>query len=199
MRFAILVYSTLLAAVVSVSAQSLADLPTCADNCVTESLPASCNLDPSCICNTPSFITGISCCVYKTCNATGQAAALAYAHGICDPVGASSLLPATAGCSSTAAANGTTPMTASGANSTMTSTGAVASASSSASSALSSISASASSAAASVSSAASSAAQTASASAASATSNRAPADRLGVQGMGLGAAGAGLLGLAAFL
>jgi hypothetical protein len=29
MRFAILVYSTLLAAVVSVSAQSLADLPTC--------------------------------------------------------------------------------------------------------------------------------------------------------------------------
>jgi len=193
MRFAIVALSTLLAGIVS--AQTGTSIPTCAQSCVTSSLPSSCNLDPTCICNTKSFISGISCCIYQQCDPADQQAALAYAHTICDPVGASSLLPVSAGCT----ANSTAASTAGSSNSTMTGTGAVASVSASASSALSSISSAASSVSASLSSAASGASQTASAAATSSSSSPAAGGRLSVQGVGMGAVGAAFLGLAALL
>ncbi|KAK5045415.1 hypothetical protein LTR84_009279 [Exophiala bonariae] len=189
MQLSIILSTTILAAVVS--AQSLTDIPACATTCITDALPASCNLDPSCICHTASFIDGIACCIFTACNTTDQQAALAFAHGVCDPVGASSLLPASAGCSSTSGSgNGTASATGSA-----TTTG---SGSSSATTTAASGSNALSSASASISSRASSASSAASASAASATSTPAgSADRLAVQG--LGAVGAAVLGLAAFL
>ncbi|EXJ96117.1 hypothetical protein A1O1_01243, partial [Capronia coronata CBS 617.96] len=90
MHLRVLAVSAVLAGISS--AQSLAGLPSCATTCVTDSLPASCNLDPSCICASDSFINGIACCVFNACDTSDQQAALTYAHGICDPVGASSRL-----------------------------------------------------------------------------------------------------------
>ncbi|KAK6376594.1 hypothetical protein LTS17_007189 [Exophiala oligosperma] len=157
---------------------------------------------PACICTTKSFITDISCCIYKSCDASDQQAALAYAHSICDPVGGSTLLPASAGC----AANSTSPATSgsssggtAAATASASATGSSASAaSSSVSSAMSSASASASAAASSASAGQGSATSSASAAATSAAGNAADG-RMSVQGVGLGVVGAALLGLAALL
>ncbi|KEF63063.1 uncharacterized protein A1O9_01039 [Exophiala aquamarina CBS 119918] len=187
MQLSVLLSTTLVA--VLVSAQTAPTLPSCATDCITNSLPANCNADPSCICNTPSFIEGIACCVFTACDTADQQAALAYAHGVCDPVGASSLLPASAGCSSTSTSgNGTAAAT----GSTTSGSGTASTTASGSSSA-----AATSSAASAASSVASTASSAASASAASATSSPAAGDRLAVQG--LGAVGAAVLGLAAFL
>ncbi|EXJ79322.1 hypothetical protein A1O3_08824 [Capronia epimyces CBS 606.96] len=167
------------------STQSLAGVPDCATACVSDSLPASCNLAPSCICTADSFLSGISCCVFKACDANDQQSALAYAHGICDPVGASSLLPSSAGCPSTSgsasATGGSTVKTTSG-GSASSATGAAGSASASASSAPAGATASA-----------------ATASATGSSSSALAGGRLSVQGAGLSAVGAAFLGLAAFL
>ncbi|KIV77579.1 hypothetical protein PV11_09368 [Exophiala sideris] len=197
MRFAIVAISTLLAGIVS--AQSSPSIPTCADTCISDALPASCNLAPACICSTQSFISGISCCIYKSCDTADQQAALAYAHSICDPVGYSSVLPATAGCS----ANSTSSATAASSNGTASATGAIASASSSVSSLVSSVSSSASAASASktgsTTGAAGSATSAASAAGSSASSKAIAADLVGSQSLGIGAIAAAFLGLAALL
>ncbi|KIX07554.1 uncharacterized protein Z518_02207 [Rhinocladiella mackenziei CBS 650.93] len=184
MYLTLLGISTLLTGIAS--AQSLAGLPTC-------------------ICTSESFLDGIACCVFNDCEPADQQSALDYAHSICDPEGASSLLPATAGCSSTSGSATATGSSNSSATATAgtTGTGAAASASSSASSALSGITSSASSALSSASATVSSVASEASASvtgaAASATSSPAAGNQLSVRGVGLGVVGAGLLGLAALL
>ncbi|KAI1622514.1 hypothetical protein EDD37DRAFT_478166 [Exophiala viscosa] len=197
MRFAIVAISTLLAGIVS--AQSSPSIPTCADTCITDALPASCNLAPACICSTPSFISGISCCIYKSCDTADQQAALAYAHSICDPVGYSSVLPATAGCS----ANSTSSATAASSNGTASATGAIASASASASSVISSLtsslSAAASTASTSATAASGSATSTASAAGSSASSSAIAANLVGAKSLGIGAVAAAFLGLAALL
>ncbi|ETI26911.1 hypothetical protein G647_10010, partial [Cladophialophora carrionii CBS 160.54] len=89
-RQLILAASTLL--VGFAAAQTAGTLPSCANDCVTSLLPASCNLDPDCICHAESFLDNIGCCVFQACDTADQEAALAYAHSICDPVSASSLL-----------------------------------------------------------------------------------------------------------
>ena len=38
------------------------------DSCVANSIPASCNLAPKCICSASSFIAGVTCCVAKVCS-----------------------------------------------------------------------------------------------------------------------------------
>lgn len=63
-----------------------------ATSCITQALPASCNLSPSCICADTSFISTISCCVSTACDTAGQQAALAYAQSICSPVGVTNLV-----------------------------------------------------------------------------------------------------------
>merc|ERR1712072_118540 len=160
MRSAIIALSAILAGIVS--AQTSPTIPTCANTCITDALPSSCNLDPSCICHTPSFITSISCCISQSCDVADQQAALAYAHSICDPVGASSLLPASAGCSANSPASATSGSSSGTAAASIT--GSASSASASISSALSSASSS-------ISAATSSAASSASAAATSASSS----------------------------
>ncbi|KAH0842531.1 hypothetical protein AYO21_06666 [Fonsecaea monophora] len=198
----ILAASTLLVGIVS--AQQAPTLPSCATDCVSSLLPASCNGNPTCICNTASFLNGIACCVFEACDPTDQTAALAYAHSICDPVGASSLLPASATCTSTTTSTGTTTSSASGSGAAGSSSDAsVSSASASASSASASVSSSLSS----VSASAVSAASSASAAASSATGSvsqvssatASPTGAANQVAIGFGAIGAGMLGLAAML
>ncbi|OQV05448.1 CFEM domain-containing protein isoform 2 [Cladophialophora immunda] len=209
----ILAASTLLVGIVS--AQQAPTLPSCATSCVSSLLPASCNGNPTCICNTASFLDGIACCVFQACDPADQTAALAYAHSICDPVGASSLLPASATCTSTSSGSATSSASGSG-SSTAGATGgsttsaassaaseassasaAASSASASASSSLSSASASLKSAASSASASLSSAVNSASQSSSSTTAS--PTGAANQLAIGFGAVGAGMLGLAALL
>jgi len=119
MKFYSIVAAALLAGLAS--AQSLAGLPACADNCVLDAIPSSCNLDPKCICNAKSFIAGITCCVAKACDKADQAKVITYANGICNPVGVTNL-PTAAVCTGTAASSGTSTATGAAASSTGTMT-----------------------------------------------------------------------------
>jgi len=61
-------------------------------SCISQALPASCNLNPQCICSDAAFISTISCCVSTACDVSGQQAALGYAKQICAPVGVTNLV-----------------------------------------------------------------------------------------------------------
>jgi len=61
-------------------------------SCISQALPASCNLNPQCICSDAAFISTISCCVSTACDLSGQQAALGYAKQICAPVGVTNLV-----------------------------------------------------------------------------------------------------------
>ncbi|CAF9919372.1 MAG: hypothetical protein GOMPHAMPRED_001766 [Gomphillus americanus] len=100
MQFSLLAFASLLAAV---TAQN--GVPTCAAGCV-RNLPSQCaTQDIGCICGDSSFITNVSCCVFKSCPQSDQAAALSFALNICQ-AGGVSLTNTAATCLSTAA---TTP------------------------------------------------------------------------------------------
>ncbi|OAP55066.1 hypothetical protein AYL99_10766 [Fonsecaea erecta] len=198
----ILTASTLLVGIVS--AQQAPTLPSCATSCPS--------VEQIGICNTSSFLDGIACCVFKACDPADQTAALDYAHSICDPVGASSLLPASATCTSTSSSSATSSAAGSGSgsgsgsttttiNSSVASSASVAasSASASISSALSSASESAKSAASSASASLSSATGSVSQVASSTSASASPTGAGNQLAIGLGAVGAGMLGLAAVL
>ncbi|CRG87961.1 hypothetical protein PISL3812_04983 [Talaromyces islandicus] len=89
----------------SAASQSLSGLPSCAISCATNSIPSDCGIDVKCICNAQSFITGVSCCVAKSCNAEDQETTIKYADKICAGAGVTNL-PTSAVCSSTASATG---------------------------------------------------------------------------------------------
>ncbi|KAI5196801.1 hypothetical protein E4T39_07620 [Aureobasidium subglaciale] len=163
-------------------------------SCVSQALPASCNLDPKCICADASFISTISCCVSTACDAAGQLAALTYAGQICAPAGVTNL-PTAASCAS-GSASGTS------AAAVATATGSSASSSlSSASQSLSSLASSASQIASSVASSGSSSARSATSSAASAASSAASSASSAASAQSTGAAAtmgpAGLAGAVA--
>ena len=68
MQFSLLAFASLLAAV---TAQN--GVPTCAAGCV-RNLPSQCaTQDIGCICGDSSFITNVSCCVFKSCPQSDQA------------------------------------------------------------------------------------------------------------------------------
>ncbi|KAG9692064.1 hypothetical protein KCU95_g7679, partial [Aureobasidium melanogenum] len=171
---------TFLAAATLATAQS-SSIPSCANACISQALPANCNLDPKCICADANFISTISCCVSTACDVSGQQAALGYAKQICAPVGVTNL-PTSASCAASASSSGTSAAavaTASGSSASSALSSAsktLSSLASSASSIASSASKSASSAAASGSSSASSSASSASSSASSASRSASSAD-----------------------
>ncbi|KAI4741372.1 hypothetical protein E4T50_08170 [Aureobasidium sp. EXF-12298] len=153
---------TLIAAATLAAAQT-GSIPSCAMSCISQALPASCNLNPACICGDASFISTISCCVSTACDTSGQQAALGYAKQICAPVGVTNL-PTQASCAGSASASGTSAASAATASGSSAS-----SALSSASQTLSSLASSASQISSSVSRSASSAASSASSAASSAS------------------------------
>ncbi|GFF49266.1 hypothetical protein IFM46972_08757 [Aspergillus udagawae] len=84
------------------AAQGLDGLPDCAKSCATNSIPASCGLDVKCICTDTSFLSGISCCILKSCPADKQqekedahpffpTAAVQFANQICKTAGVTNL------------------------------------------------------------------------------------------------------------
>ncbi|KAK2748264.1 hypothetical protein FQN57_000922 [Myotisia sp. PD_48] len=87
--------------IATVSAQSLADLPSCAQNCVGNSLPESCGpIDIKCICSNQAFLSGLSCCVAKACSPTDIGRTLTVARGLCSVAGVTNL-PTSASCPTT--------------------------------------------------------------------------------------------------
>ncbi|OBW66190.1 MAG: Cysteine proteinase [Aureobasidium pullulans] len=150
-------------AAATLATAQLGSIPSCAMSCISQALPASCNLNPQCICADASFISTISCCVSTACDTAGQQAALGYAQQICAPVGVTNL-PTAASC-----ATGSVSSSGTSAAAVATATGSAASSSlSSASQSLSSLASSASQVASSRSSSGSSAAASGTSSAASA-------------------------------
>ncbi|KAF7116393.1 hypothetical protein CNMCM5793_004637 [Aspergillus hiratsukae] len=116
--------SLALAACLSMAAaQGLQDLPACARQCATNSIPANCGLSVECICSDSSFISGISCCILNTCPTDEQqeeahpfvpTAAVQFANQICKTAGVTNL-PQSPSCpSSTQSATGTSSATTSG-------------------------------------------------------------------------------------
>ncbi|KAL3455690.1 hypothetical protein BJX64DRAFT_271934 [Aspergillus heterothallicus] len=110
----------------SAAAQGLSELPTCAQECATGSIPKECSLiDIECICGSESFIADMACCVGKSCESSDQDAALEFANGLCEGAGITNL-PQTATCAgdstSTASSTGTTTASESTSTDTETST-----------------------------------------------------------------------------
>ncbi|KAI5920800.1 hypothetical protein F4810DRAFT_399812 [Camillea tinctor] len=71
-----------------VAAQNLGALPACARDCLTDFTTGdkigNCpRLDAKCICQSDSFISGISCCLSSACSQTDQANAIDYAVKFC--------------------------------------------------------------------------------------------------------------------
>ncbi|OAX77125.1 hypothetical protein ACJ72_08580, partial [Emergomyces africanus] len=69
MRLSIAAVASLLTLV---SAQGLGGLPDCAKACAGNAIPKECGLDVKCICTAEAFLTGITCCVAKSCNEEDQ-------------------------------------------------------------------------------------------------------------------------------
>ncbi|KAL1965628.1 hypothetical protein VTN77DRAFT_5305 [Rasamsonia byssochlamydoides] len=100
------------ALVAGTAAQSLSDLPQCAQNCATNAIPAQCGLDVKCICSTQSFIASITCCVAKACDQADQEATIKFADSLCSTAGVTNL-PQSAVCTTAASATGSQTSTAS--------------------------------------------------------------------------------------
>ncbi|KKA22811.1 hypothetical protein T310_3165 [Rasamsonia emersonii CBS 393.64] len=107
------------------AAQSLSDLPKCAQDCATNAIPQECGLDVKCICSAQSFIASITCCVAKACSPADQdgfafqpmlwygwnradffiaTATIKFADNLCGIAGVTTL-PQTAVCTTTATAS----------------------------------------------------------------------------------------------
>ncbi|KAL1987649.1 hypothetical protein VTN96DRAFT_2890 [Rasamsonia emersonii] len=86
------------------AAQSLSDLPKCAQDCATNAIPQECGLDVKCICSAQSFIASITCCVAKACSPADQDATIKFADNLCGIAGVTTL-PQTAVCTTTATAS----------------------------------------------------------------------------------------------
>ncbi|KAL4808547.1 hypothetical protein BDV18DRAFT_101382 [Aspergillus unguis] len=98
---------TLAACLSSVTAQGMADLPACAQDCATGAIPSECGLiDVECICATTAFIEDMSCCVAQSCEPKDQDTAIEFAHGICAGAGITDL-PSAATCAGDSATTAT--------------------------------------------------------------------------------------------
>ncbi|GIK06841.1 hypothetical protein Aspvir_002493 [Aspergillus viridinutans] len=111
--------SLALAACLSMAAaQGLDGLPDCAKSCATGSIPASCGLDVKCICTDSSFLSGISCCILKSCPQDQQqeeedahpcfpTAAVQFANQICKTAGVTNIPQSPSCANATQSATGT--------------------------------------------------------------------------------------------
>jgi len=86
------------------AAQDLSSLPSCAVTCAINAIGATgcATTDAKCICTATSFLSGVQTCISTACNATDQAATLAFAQQFCGSAGVTITLP-TAAASSPAA------------------------------------------------------------------------------------------------
>ncbi|RFU36122.1 hypothetical protein B7463_g240, partial [Scytalidium lignicola] len=94
MKLSILAVATALAG--SVVGQSISDLPTCAQSCVTQftsgsSIGGCSGIDIACICSSPSFLSNIACCLAGACNQADQVAATNFAQSLCKTAGVTNL------------------------------------------------------------------------------------------------------------
>ncbi|KAJ9134098.1 hypothetical protein NKR23_g10330 [Pleurostoma richardsiae] len=113
-----------LAVFAGLAAAQFTALPSCAQNCASEQFSGSgyagCGTDPKCICQNQNFLSTIACCLEGVCDASDQAAAVAFAQQICSAQGVS--VPTVVSCTSTSGlASGTassSPATATAATTT---------------------------------------------------------------------------------
>ncbi|KAF2665983.1 hypothetical protein BT63DRAFT_427768 [Microthyrium microscopicum] len=104
-------------------AQSLSDLPKCAQTCVGTSLGSTgcSSLQIDCICKSSKWISDLSCCVAGTCSTADQQNTITFAQQLCQTVGVTLPTSAQAAC---AAGNGTSANTTASASSSTSSTAA---------------------------------------------------------------------------
>ncbi|KAJ5948451.1 Cell wall protein TIR3 [Penicillium verhagenii] len=108
-------------AIVSAANAQLSSLPTCAQTCATNAIPASCGVDVACICDNTSFLSDIACCIVGKCTTEEQEETLKAAKGICAAGGVTNL-PSVVACT-TGASSSTTGSSASTTGSGSTTTG----------------------------------------------------------------------------
>ncbi|KAI9779887.1 MAG: hypothetical protein M1816_003312 [Peltula sp. TS41687] len=72
-----------------IAAQSLADLPKCAQGCVgsSVSVPGCQSFDIRCICSNRDWLQGVACCLAKACSSEEQANAVKFAGSFCATAG----------------------------------------------------------------------------------------------------------------
>jgi hypothetical protein len=79
----------LIAVAAVASAQSIADIPACAQTCLLPALQATgCNLtDFKCSCSNKDFVSGSTACILKACSAADAEKAAAATYALCKSVG----------------------------------------------------------------------------------------------------------------
>lgn len=79
----------LVAAAAVVSAQSIGDIPSCAQTCLLPALQATgCDLtDFKCSCSNTEFVTGSTACIQKACSPADQEKAAKATYELCKSVG----------------------------------------------------------------------------------------------------------------
>ncbi|KAJ9602542.1 hypothetical protein H2200_013085 [Cladophialophora chaetospira] len=77
------------------AAQDLSQLPSCAVTCALNAIGATgCQAtDAKCVCSATSFLSSVQTCISTACNATDQAATLAFAQQYCGSAGITITLP----------------------------------------------------------------------------------------------------------
>ncbi|EEP82992.1 predicted protein [Uncinocarpus reesii 1704] len=100
-------FSTVAVALTSLVAAATAldpikDLPPCAQECATNSIPKHCGIEVKCICTAASFLEAITCCVAQKCSPADQQATIKFANGICGTEGITNL-PQSAICTTNSA------------------------------------------------------------------------------------------------
>ncbi|CAN8102761.1 unnamed protein product [Discula destructiva] len=75
----------------SLSLAQFQGLPTCAQDCAGQQFSggsyAGCGTDPKCICDNDAFLSNIACCLIGACNAADQSSAITFATQICSAQG----------------------------------------------------------------------------------------------------------------
>ncbi|KAG9238635.1 hypothetical protein BJ875DRAFT_450375 [Amylocarpus encephaloides] len=193
MKFTILATVACLA---HLAAAQIDGLPTCAQSCVTKFTTGSniggCpSINIQCICSSPTFLSGIACCLSGVCSASDQTAAVTFAKNFCSISGVTglpdSVVCSSASSSATSAPASTSPSASS--TGSVTSGAATTSTTSGGGSATGAAVSSGSSVASSVSSAGASVTSSAAAATGSSGAHK-------VEGMGAGIFGALAMGLA---
>ncbi|KIW72544.1 hypothetical protein PV04_00729 [Phialophora macrospora] len=77
------------------ASQDLSSLPSCAVTCALNAIGATgcAATDAACVCSATTFLTSVQSCISTACNATDQAATLAFAQQYCGSAGITITLP----------------------------------------------------------------------------------------------------------
>ncbi|PSR82520.1 hypothetical protein BD289DRAFT_371099 [Coniella lustricola] len=98
-----------LALYAGLSVAQYSGLPTCAQSCASDQFSggsyAGCGTDPKCICSNQDFLSNIACCLTGACDEADQSSAIVFATQICSANGVT--VPTVVSCATASAASST--------------------------------------------------------------------------------------------